>query len=90
MQLLKLCWILQQDHAAKMESHKNKQHELIEQLKNQLEDLERYAYETGEAGLPSNLVVERQKIIIGNINSSKNLKIIISLQSLFHLRSNEK
>lgn len=48
-----------------MESHKNKQHELIEQLKQQLEDLERYAYETGEAGLPSNLVVERQKIIIG-------------------------
>jgi hypothetical protein len=48
-----------------MESHKVKQHELIEQLKQQLEDLERYAYETGEAGLPQTLIVERQKIIIG-------------------------
>lgn len=48
-----------------MESHKVKQQELIEQLKQQLEDLERYAYETGEAGLPQTLIVERQKIIIG-------------------------
>lgn len=48
-----------------MESHKAKQQELIQQLKQQLEDLERYAYETGEAGLPQNLVVERQKVIIG-------------------------
>jgi len=49
-----------------MESHRLKQHQLIEQLKQQLEDLERYAYETGEAGLPQTQVVERQKIIIGN------------------------
>ena len=54
-----------QDHVTKMESHKVKQQELIEQLKQQLEDLERYAYETGEAGLPQTLIVERQKIIIG-------------------------
>lgn len=49
-----------------MESHRAKQLELIEQLKQQLEDLERYAYETGEAGLPQTQVVERQRIIIGN------------------------
>jgi len=49
----------------KMESHKIKQQELIDQLKQQLEDLETYAYETGEAGLPQTLVVERQNIIIG-------------------------
>lgn len=48
-----------------MESHKIKQQELIDQLKQQLEDLETYAYETGEAGLPQTLVVERQNIIIG-------------------------
>ncbi len=53
------------DHATKMESHKAKQQELIEQLKQQLEDLELYAYETGEAGLPQTVIVERQKIIIG-------------------------
>nr|CAG4650872.1 EOG090X03YR [Simocephalus serrulatus] len=57
------------DHVTKMESHKVKQHELIEQLKQQLEDLERYAYETGEAGLPQTLIVERQKIIIDQMKN---------------------
>nr|CAG4637708.1 EOG090X03YR [Chydorus sphaericus] len=52
-----------------MESHRLKQHQLIEQLKQQLEDLERYAYETGEAGLPQTQVVERQKIIIDQMKS---------------------
>lgn len=50
-----------------MESHRAKQHQLIEQLKQQLEDLERYAYETGEAGLPQTQIVERQKVIIGEL-----------------------
>ena len=64
-----------------MESHKVKQQELIEQLKQQLEDLERYAYETGEAGLPQTLIVERQKIIIGKYS----YKIFSSLStSLIH------
>ena len=58
-------YVLLKDHATKMESHKVKQQELIEQLKQQLEDLELYAYETGEAGLPQTVIVERQKIIIG-------------------------
>lgn len=38
------------DHTSKMEAHRVKQQELIVQLKQQLEDLENYAYETGEAG----------------------------------------
>nr|CAG4641593.1 EOG090X03YR [Eurycercus lamellatus] len=59
----------EEDHATKMESHRVKQHELIEKLKQQLEDLERYAYETGEAGLPQTLVVERQKIIIDQMKN---------------------
>nr|CAG4649227.1 EOG090X03YR [Scapholeberis mucronata] len=59
----------EEDHVTKMESHKVKQQELIEQLKQQLEDLERYAYETGEAGLPQTLIVERQKIIIDQMKS---------------------
>lgn len=36
----------------KMDRQKSHQHELIEQLKTQLEDLEKYAYETGEPVLP--------------------------------------
>ncbi|KAI9560818.1 hypothetical protein GHT06_011770 [Daphnia sinensis] len=59
----------EEDHATKMESHRIKQQDLIEQLKQQLEDLERYAYETGEAGLPQNLIVERQKIIIDQMKN---------------------
>jgi len=58
-----------------MESHKIKQQELIEKLKLQLEDLETYAYETGEAGLPQTIVVERQNIIIG-ISSFQMLRSI--------------
>nr|CAG4648577.1 EOG090X03YR [Polyphemus pediculus] len=64
-----------EDHATKMESHRLKQQELIEQLKQQLEDLERYAYETGEAGLPQTLVVERQKIIIDQMKNKLQLNV---------------
>jgi hypothetical protein len=54
-----------------------KQKELISQLKTQLEDLEKYAYETGEAGLPQSVVMERQKVIIGEF--SINFSLCISL-----------
>ena len=60
-------YVEEQDHSSKMEAHRAKQQELIQQLKQQLEDLERYAYETGEAGMPQNLIVERQKVIIGKL-----------------------
>lgn len=69
-----------------MESHKVKQQELITQLKQQLEDLERYAYETGEAGLPQTLIVERQKIIIGELHEKcaiQSIKIDQQLEYLF-------
>jgi hypothetical protein len=48
----------------KIEMQKNKQKELICQLKSQLEDLEKYAYETGDADLPQSIVLERQNLII--------------------------
>nr|CAG4651723.1 EOG090X03YR [Triops cancriformis] len=63
------------DHEAKMEAHRAKQQELIAQLKNQLEDLERYAYETGDADLPQNVVMERQKIIIDQLKNKLNLDV---------------
>lgn len=43
----------------------NRQKELISQLKQQLDDLELYMYETGEGGPPQAQVMERQKVIIG-------------------------
>lgn len=44
---------------------RKKHSDLIQQLKTQLEDLESYAYESGEAIVPSNLLQERQKLVMG-------------------------
>lgn len=54
----------------KLERQRHKQKELITQLKDQLEDLERYAYETGELNsLPSSMLLERQNAIIEQLKS---------------------
>lgn len=54
----------------KLERQRFRQKQLIEQLKEQLEDLERYAYETGElSSLPSSMLMERQQVIIEQIKS---------------------
>jgi hypothetical protein len=52
-----------------IEIQKLKQQELITQLKTQLAELEAFAYETGEAGLPQSVVLEKQKVIIGEKTS---------------------
>lgn len=57
----------------KMDRQKNHQHELIEQLKTQLDDLEKYAYETGEPVLPQAIMVEKQRIIIDELKQKMNL-----------------
>lgn len=57
----------------RMDSQKSHQHELIEQLKTQLDDLEKYAYETGEPVLPQAIMVEKQKIIIDELKQKMNL-----------------
>ena len=44
--------------------------ELITQLKGQLEELESYAYESGEAdSLPSNLLLERQRLVMDSLKT---------------------
>ena len=63
----------------KMLAQRVKQKELISQLKTQLEDLEKYAYETGEAGLPQSVVMERQRVIIGESSETFCLDILLSL-----------
>ena len=48
-----------------MEAQKRKQAEAIEQLRGQLEELESYAYMSGDsAGPPSKLVLERQRLVM--------------------------
>jgi hypothetical protein len=39
--------------------------DLIQQLKTQLEELESYAYASGEAIVPSNLLLDKQKFVMG-------------------------
>ncbi|KAH9416689.1 RUN domain containing 1 [Dermatophagoides pteronyssinus] len=71
----------------KLERQRNRQKELIGQLKEQLEDLERYAYETGELNsLPSSMLLERQNAIIEQLKSKLP---ILSIDEIDHLTPEE-
>ncbi|CAG0902849.1 unnamed protein product [Darwinula stevensoni] len=59
----------------RLREQRQKQVELIGELKTQLEDLERYAYETGDAGLPQNLLLERQKLVIDELKGHLDLNL---------------
>ena len=52
-----------------METQRKRQAELIHQLKGQLEELESYAYESGEGTMPSNVLLERQRVVMGELLS---------------------
>uniref|UniRef100_A0A182MJU6 RUN domain-containing protein n=1 Tax=Anopheles culicifacies TaxID=139723 RepID=A0A182MJU6_9DIPT len=58
-----------------VENLREKQQELIEQLKTQLMDLERYAYESGAGILPQSILLEKQKVIIEEIKKKINLNL---------------
>ena len=57
-----------QDHSndAILEAQRKRQAELIHQLKGQLQELESYAYESGDGNMPSNILLERQRVVMGN------------------------
>ncbi|XP_033342955.1 RUN domain-containing protein 1 [Megalopta genalis] len=63
------------DVESKMALQRTKQKELICQLKSQLEDLEKYAYETGDADLPQSMILERQNIIISHLKEKLNFNV---------------
>lgn len=63
------------EHEIIIHQQRAKQKELIDQLKTQLEDLEQYAYETGEAGLPQSMVMEKQRVIIDQLKGKLNLNL---------------
>lgn len=60
---------------SKIELQKSKQRELIEQLKVQLEDLEKYAYETDGQDLPQCVILERQSLIINHLKEKLNFDV---------------
>lgn len=62
-------------HEQIIEEQRLKQKDLIDQLKNQLEDLESYAYQSGTLEAPSTLVMEKQKVIIDELKDKINLPI---------------
>ncbi|KAK2174216.1 hypothetical protein NP493_817g01013 [Ridgeia piscesae] len=73
------------DHDLRLNEQREKQYKLINQLKSQLEDLETYAYEMGEAELPSSKVMEKQNVIINELKD----KLDLNLEHFDHLGSEE-
>ena len=58
-----------ENNDAILEAQRRKQAQLIHQLKGQLEELESYAYESGEGTMPSNVLLERQRVVMGKKNT---------------------
>lgn len=58
-----------------MERQQNRQFELIEHLKQQLSDAEKFAYESGADILPQSIVVEKQKAILNELKTKLKLKV---------------
>nr|CAH7742400.1 unnamed protein product [Callosobruchus chinensis] len=51
------------------------QKELIERLKSQLRELEQYAFDHGEADVPQDVLLERQRVILNEIKIRMNLDL---------------
>ena len=58
-----------------LKAQRKKHSELISQLKGQLEELECYAYESGEGEMPSNVLLERQRVVMEQLKSRLNLNM---------------
>ena len=58
-----------------LDEQRKKHADLIQQLKGQLEELESYAYESGEAIVPSNMLLERQRIVMEQLKARLNLNM---------------
>ncbi|XP_050314764.1 RUN domain-containing protein 1 [Anthonomus grandis grandis] len=54
---------------------RTQQRELIDQLKNQLRELEQYAFDNGEAGVPQDVLLERQRVILNELKTRMNLEL---------------
>ncbi|XP_021962539.1 RUN domain-containing protein 1 isoform X2 [Folsomia candida] len=63
------------DIKGKIELQKEQQKDLIGQLKTQLEELESYAYETGDAGLPQSVLLEHHKIVVDQLREKLNFNV---------------
>ena len=57
------------DKTAALVAQRRKHTELINQLKSQLEELEGYAYESGEGEMPSSVLLERQRVVMEQLKA---------------------
>ena len=74
------------DRSHKLDRQREKQKELMAKLKIQLEDLEKYAYETGDMNvIPSSMLIERQSVIIEQLKG----KLALNLDEMDRLSPEE-
>ncbi|XP_004859348.1 RUN domain-containing protein 1 isoform X2 [Heterocephalus glaber] len=73
----------EQERRQRLEIQREKQRELILQLKNQLDDLETFAYQEGSYdSLPQAMVLERQRVIIDELIKKLDMNLNEDLSSL--------
>ncbi|XP_038053423.1 RUN domain-containing protein 1-like isoform X2 [Patiria miniata] len=65
----------EKEHESRITEQREKQMELISQLKSQLDDLEQFAYEEGSGELPQNMILEKQNVIIEELKQKLGLNI---------------
>lgn len=68
--------VADQEHLVNaVEQQRATQFELIEQLKQKLMEVEKFAYESGANVLPQSILVEKQKVIIDELKNKVNLNV---------------
>lgn len=65
-----------------LEIQKQRQNDLLKQLREQLEDLERIAYENGEGDMPGTLIIQKQKAVLDELHSKMSLNLELDKMSL--------
>ncbi|CAB3400859.1 unnamed protein product [Caenorhabditis bovis] len=58
-----------------LEKQRERQNELLKQLREQVEDLERIAYENGEGNMPSTLILQKQKAVLDKLREKVELNL---------------
>ncbi|KAK6058640.1 hypothetical protein COOONC_03787 [Cooperia oncophora] len=72
----------QNDDGEVLEIQKQRQNELLKQLREQIEDLERIAYENGEGDMPSTLILQKQKAALDELHAKMSLNLELDKMSL--------
>ncbi|WKY16659.1 hypothetical protein Q1695_001361 [Nippostrongylus brasiliensis] len=70
------------DDGEVLEIQKQRQNELLKQLREQIEDLERIAYENGEGDMPSTLILQKQKAALDELHAKMSLNLELDKMSM--------